>query len=57
MGLAAGDVIVSFDNQKVFDFESLTKLIGKNRPGDTVTVEVLRAGKSVKKEIKLGAWE
>jgi hypothetical protein len=56
-GLEPGDVIVSFDNRKVFDFESLTKLIGKNRPGDTVTVEFLRAGNKVKKQIKLGAWE
>lgn len=56
-GLVPGDVVVKFGGQKVFDFESLTKLIGKNRPGDTVAVEVLRAGGIINKKIKLGAWE
>ena len=56
-GLLRNDVIVRFGDEKVLDFEGLTKLIGKRKPGDKVQVEVLRGGETVKKEVQLGAWQ
>lgn len=41
-GLRTGDWIVSFSGEAVRDFNDLKKLIGKWRPGDTTTVQVMR---------------
>jgi hypothetical protein len=56
-GLMLGDVIVKFEGKRVPDFDGLTTLIGENKPGDTVTMEVLREGESLTKQINLGEWE
>ena len=41
-GLRTGDWIVSFSGEPVVDFNDLKKLIGKWRPGDKTTLQVMR---------------
>lgn len=42
MGLREGDIIVRYAGRRVGDFEALTALISKNRPGDEVEIHYLR---------------
>jgi hypothetical protein len=56
-GLQYGDVITKFAGQKAPDFEALTALIGKQRPGDTVKIELIRRGQTMNKEVQLGEWQ
>jgi hypothetical protein len=56
-GLIPGDVIVKYGDQRVPDFEALTRLISQNNVGDTVQIEVLRDGKVLPKTITFGEWE
>lgn len=56
-GLRQNDIIAKFNGKKVFDFESLTKLIGENAPGDTVPLEVIRGTETFTKKLTLGEWE
>jgi hypothetical protein len=56
-GIRAGDVITKYENQTVRDFETLTRLISNNNVGDTVTVEILRDGRTLVKQIKFGEWD
>jgi serine protease Do len=41
-GIEPGDVIVSFDGQRVDDGDALVQMVLTTRPGDTVPVEVMR---------------
>jgi aminopeptidase YwaD len=43
-GVQAGDIIVEFGGKPVKDIYEYTDAIGAHKPGDTVTVVVLRAG-------------
>ncbi len=56
-GLMAEDVIYEYEGKEVGNFESLTALIAKNRPGDKVTMKILRKDKKLTKELTLGEWE
>jgi hypothetical protein len=56
-GLQYGDVITKFAGQKAPDFERLTELIGKQRPGNTVKIELIRRGETITKEVALGEWQ
>ncbi len=56
-GLRVGDVIVKYDGKLAKDFDSLTTLIAVNRPGDTVSLEILRGGETFTKKVTLGEWE
>jgi hypothetical protein len=47
-GLQSGDVIVSFNGERVAGFPALTALIAQNVPGDMVKVEFLRHAESRK---------
>jgi len=49
-----GDVILSVDGRKVVRPEDLARYITSFRPGDEVTVEVLRDGDVSKLEVTLG---
>ncbi len=42
IGLQPGDIIVRYAGQRVGDFEALTALISKNRPGDEVEIQYVR---------------
>jgi putative serine protease PepD len=54
-GVRSGDVIVAFDGRDVASSSELRVLVDAKRPGDTVTLTVLRSGERVEVEIELGA--
>jgi hypothetical protein len=55
--LRANDLICEYNGQKVADFKALTDLIAQHRPGDTVTVKILRDGEMLTKSVTLGEWQ
>jgi hypothetical protein len=56
-GIQVGDVIRSFDGQKVESFEDLTNKIGAHGPGDEVAVGVERGGTVFEKTLALDGWQ
>jgi putative serine protease PepD len=55
-GLQEGDVVTKIGGDKVDDVASLTAKIRSRKPGDKVTIEVSRDGKSHKAEVTLGTF-
>ncbi len=53
-GLKADDIIVEFGGVKVTDLQSYSDALYTHKPGDTVKVIVLRAGKPVELTVTLG---
>jgi serine protease Do len=53
VGLEKGDVIVKFDGQKIKDFEALADLVFEKKPGDSVTLELLRGSETIEKTVVL----
>ncbi len=53
-GLEEGDIILEFKGEEVGDTETLQSLIRKSKPGDTVTMEIERKGKTQNVKVKLG---
>lgn len=53
-GIKAGDRILAMDGRPVNDTDALLEILGDHRPGDVVTVEVLREGWNKKLRVKLG---
>ena len=53
-GLLLGDILVALDGQTVDDGEALQALLGGDRVGRAVTVEVLRGGALVTLEVTVG---
>jgi S1-C subfamily serine protease len=49
-----GDIIVAVDGKPVTSSDDLASLIGNRKPGDTVKLDVLRAGKHMNVSVKLG---
>ncbi len=47
-GLKVDDVIVSFEGQKIANFEDLASMIRKKKPGDEVTIEFRRGKETMK---------
>lgn len=57
-GLLPGDVIVTFESRKVTTLARLTELVGEERPGEIVSMEILRDGKPMEMEVRLGMrWD
>jgi hypothetical protein len=54
-GLQGGDVIVGMGAMEVADLQGLTDALRAHKPGQTVPVRVLRAGKDVSLQVTLGA--
>ena len=52
-GVRVGDVIVRMDGQEVKSTEDVSRIVDASDPGDTVDVEVVRAGKRQQVEVKL----
>jgi len=52
--LQAEDVIVALDGEPVKDTWALQKAVGNHRPGEEVTLGVVRAGKRLDVKLKLG---
>ncbi len=49
-----GDIIVAVNGKPITSSDDLATLIGNRKPGDTVTLDVLRAGKHMNVSVKLG---
>jgi S1-C subfamily serine protease len=49
-----GDFITAVDGKPVTESDELARAIARKRPGDTITVKVFRAGKSMDVAVKLG---
>lgn len=54
-GVAFGDIIVSVDGETMNDLDDLYRYLDKKQIGDTVKVEVMRAGQRVSLPVKLTA--
>jgi len=53
-GIQRGDIIINFNGQQVQDEHQLPELVAQTTIGSTVPVEVIRNGKHVKIEAKIG---
>ena len=53
-GIQRGDIIISFNGQQVQDEHQLPELVAQTTIGSTVPVEIIRNGKHVKIEAKIG---
>ena len=53
-GINDGDVIISFDGQKVWDQDDLLDFIEDKKAGESVALELIRDGKSVTVNVELG---
>jgi membrane-associated protease RseP (regulator of RpoE activity) len=54
-GLLGGDILVEFDGKPIQNLYDFTYALRAKRPGDEVTVKVLRGGESVEAKVKLRA--
>ncbi len=54
-GIKAGDVIVAMNGQRVDDPNALTNMVVEEAPGTTVTLDVIRDGRSQKFTVTLGS--
>lgn len=56
-GVQPGDVITKFNGQAFQGFEGLTAFIARCEPGEKATLELLRDGQAITKEIRFGKWK
>ena len=56
-GIEQGDVIVNFDGRPVGDSKDLPRIVASTPVGKTVTVKLLRDGKEVERQAKVGEVE
>jgi serine protease Do len=56
-GLEKGDVIVEYDGKEVADSKELPRLVASTSVGKTVTVKILRDGKAMERQVKVGEME
>jgi S1-C subfamily serine protease len=54
-GLQKGDVIVGADGERVIEFEELTSIVLRHRPGETLALEFRRGEQYGKATMPLGA--
>ena len=48
-----GDLLVTFDSQRITDMSQLIQHVGDKLPGDEVPIELLRAGRRVELTVEL----
>jgi membrane-associated protease RseP (regulator of RpoE activity) len=53
-GIRAGDIIVGMDSTVIADLQAMTDALSAHKPGDAVTVKLLRAGTEVSVSVTLG---
>lgn len=56
-GIRPGDIISKYDGKAVQGFKSLREMIGKRKPGDRVTLEIIRGDETSTKEVEFGKWK
>lgn len=57
MDLRVNDVVLKYGDKPIADFDALTAEISKNKPGDEITLEVLRDEQTLIKKLTLGEWD
>ncbi|MCW8126348.1 Do family serine endopeptidase [Microbulbifer halophilus] len=53
-GILAGDIITRFDGHKILEQGDLPHMVGRTRPGSTVTVDLMRKGERKKVQVTVG---
>jgi S1-C subfamily serine protease len=53
-GLQVGDVIVAIDDQQLVDESTLGRVLKGHRPGDTITLQIVRGNRTLGLTLKLG---
>ncbi|MCU7551087.1 PDZ domain-containing protein [Chitinophagaceae bacterium LB-8] len=56
-GLKVGDIITSIDNKKVESPADVTENVRKHKPGDKISLSILRDGKKQNLNAELGKWQ
>jgi len=56
-GLKAGDVLLKYNGSDLTTSSSLPPLVGDSTPGDTVTLELLRDGRSITVKVEVGTLD
>ncbi|MCH9844074.1 MAG: Do family serine endopeptidase [Alphaproteobacteria bacterium] len=56
-GLEVGDVIIEFDGQKVDNQRTLPRIVANTAPNESVTVKIIRNGKTISKKVTIGRLE
>ncbi len=55
-GVQAGDVVTRFNGKPVDRASDLPRLVGETKPGSTVPMQLLRMGKMLTLDVKVGEW-
>jgi S1-C subfamily serine protease len=55
-GVMVNDVLLEYEGQRLPDYKSLTTLVGRDEPGKTISLKILRGTETMVKQIKLGEW-
>ena len=53
-GIKENDILVSIDGKAIDENNTIISLLRKYKPGDTVAVKLIRAGKEMQVSVKLG---
>jgi len=53
-GLKAGDIVTAIDGSQITADQDLSEVMLKHAPGDTVTLSILRSGKTIQIDVTLG---
>jgi serine protease Do len=56
-GLKAGDVLLKYNNVELVTSRSLPPMVGESTPGDTITLELLRDGRSITVKVEVGTLD
>ncbi|HWH36371.1 MAG TPA: SRPBCC domain-containing protein [Candidatus Limnocylindrales bacterium] len=52
-GIVPGDIVINLDGQPIDDFEQIARFLVERSPGDTVSITLLRDGKSYSTSVDL----
>lgn len=53
-GIKVHDILMTYEDQKLFAAEQLIRLVGSDKPGNSVTIGLIRQGKQQKVKVELG---
>lgn len=56
-GIREGDVLMRYNGNELVSSRSLPPLVGESSPGDTVTLELLRDGRSITIKVEVGTLD
>src|SRR5581483_4348020 len=56
-GLKAGDILLRYNGSELVSSRSLPPLVGDSSPGDTVSLDLLRDGRSITVKVEIGTLD